>query len=358
MREQNRDKIWPRPVMWAAVILLVYAGLRYALPCFLPLLLGGILAAVLHPPAMWLCGRIGCAYRPCAVAVATLALSALGLILWALGGLIYAQGSALILKLPAFYRETAVPFLDGLQGFLAKAEGHFHTAGAASAGWASSAGATLGEMVTAFSGRMLGWAGSLVSALPSGMLTVSFTVLSTYLFLMDYRRIASFAIRILPASTLRPLVESKRFLLGKVEKVISAYLLILVITFIEITLGLWLLRVPYFAVIGLTIALLDILPFIGSGMVLIPWGLLTLFVQKNTPLGLGLLILYGIVATVRFWIEPRIVGGRIGLHPLATLTAMYAGLRLFGFWGFLTAPLLVTLGVHLYRSGMIFRRTQ
>ena len=354
--ENGRMRAFLLRFAWiAAVLALIWAGLRFALPCFLPLIIGGILAAVLHPAAVWLCDRIGRAYRPCAIFVAVLALLLLGLLLWGFGGLIYTQSSALAVKLPGFFRETVVPFLDEVQQWWGTLGERFG-GGTAAASWSKTAESAFGEMLTAFSGRMLGWAGNLVGALPSLALTISFSVLSTILFLMDYRRITSFAIRLLPSSALRPLVESKRFLLGSVKKVVGAYLLIMLITFGEIAVGLWLLRVPYFAVIGLVIALLDILPFIGSGMVLIQWGILELLIQKNTPLGLGLMILYAVVALVRFWMEPRIVGGRIGLHPLATLTAMYAGLRLFGFWGFILAPLFVTLVVHLYQCGLLSQR--
>ena len=84
---------------------------------------------------------------------------------------------------------------------------------------------------------------------------------------------------------------------------------------------------------------------------MIPWGLFHLLPGHRSPLGLGLLLLYAVVAVVRMWLEPRIVGRRIGLHPLATLTAMYAGLRLFGFWGLLLAPLGTTLLLHLAQGG-------
>ena len=182
---------------------------------------------------------------------------------------------------------------------------------------------------------------------------MTFTVLSTIFFLQDYAGITGFIVRSLPGRWLRPMVESKRYLFGAVQKVLLAYLCIMFITFGEIALGLWLLRVPYFAAIAFAIALLDILPFIGSGLFLIPWGAYHLLISRQTALGAGLLLLYAVVTVVRMWLEPRIVGGRIGLHPLATLTAMYAGLKIFGFWGLLLAPLGTTLLLHLRQGGYL-----
>ena len=79
---------------WGVLIGLSYLGLRYALPCFLPLVLGAVLGSALHPAAAGLCQRTGWRYRPCAVLVAVAALTGLGLLLWGIGGLVIRQGSA------------------------------------------------------------------------------------------------------------------------------------------------------------------------------------------------------------------------------------------------------------------------
>lgn len=353
MREKKRtDK--PTALVTALLLAaLVLWAARELLPAVLPLLLGGALAALLHPAAAGLCDRLGCGYRLAAVLTAVSAALLLGLFLWGLGGVLITQGSALLEKLPDFLNETMLPLAEEAEVWWEERMALFPGGLPLGEGTGRSLGETAGEIFSFLSAKLLAAAGSFLSALPGTLLTLSFTVLSAFLFLMDYRRVTSFLIRILPAKTLRPLVESKRFLIGSVRKVVAAYLSIMLITFGEISLGLWLLRVPYFAVIGFGIALLDILPFIGSGLILIPWGLLETFLLGHPSLGVGLLLLYAVVSVVRFFLEPRIVGGKIGLHPLATLTAMAAGLRLFGFWGFVLAPLLVTLLVHLERKGML-----
>ena len=97
---------------WGVVLGLCYLGLRYALPCFLPLVLGAVMAAALHPAAAGLCRRLGWRYRPCAVLVAVAALTLLGLMLWGIGGVVVRQGSALLPQIPAFYRETLLPLAE------------------------------------------------------------------------------------------------------------------------------------------------------------------------------------------------------------------------------------------------------
>ena len=146
--------------------------------------------------------------------------------------------------------------------------------------------------------------------------------------------------------------ESKDFLVGTVRQVLKAYLLIMAITFGEISLGLWLLRVDYYLIIGLTVAVLDILPVLGSGSILIPWGIWTLL-GGNLPLGAGILLLYAVVTGVRTVLEPRLVGGGMGLSPLVTLISMYVGMKLLGVGGLILAPMAVTLVLFLEESGHI-----
>ena len=85
--------------------------------------------------------------------------------------------------------------------------------------------------------------------------------------------------------------------------------------------------------------LVDALPVLGTGMVLIPWALIC-FLGGNSIRGLGLLGLYATAALVRSVLEPKLVGSHLGLDPLVTLIAMYCGLRLWGLAGMLLLPML------------------
>ena len=99
---------------------------------------------------------------------------------------------------------------------------------------------------------------------------------------------------------------------------------------------------PYTLLPALLISLVDVLPLLGAGTVLAPWGVIELL-RGNTGLGTGLLALCGIVLALRQISEPRILGGSIGLHPLATLFAAYVGLGLFGVFGMVLGPIVLLL---------------
>ena len=120
-------------------------------------------------------------------------------------------------------------------------------------------------------------------------------------------------------------------------------------TFIEIYIGLLLLRIPYPLLISLAVATVDILPVFGAGAVLIPWIGIS-FSLGSVRVGIGLLILYGVITVVRQIAEPYIVGQRIGIHPFISLTAMFTGFMLFGALGGLLMPFLLAMIVDMRRN--------
>ena len=105
-----------------------------------------------------------------------------------------------------------------------------------------------------------------------------------------------------------------------------------VLHFVIVFTGFSLLRIKYSFLLALLISIFDAFPFFGTGAFLIPAAIYNLFTH-NIKSGLGFLAIYGCVIITRQLIEPKIVGDNIGLHPLATLMSMYAGMKLMGILG-------------------------
>ena len=123
-------------------------------------------------------------------------------------------------------------------------------------------------------------------------------------------------------------------------------------TFAERAVGFSILGLPYALLSALVIALVDILPVFGTGTVLVPWSVGAFF-TGNTKLGLCLAALYGIITVIRQIAEPKILGSSVGMHPLATLLAMYIGLKLCGIGGLFLFPIGAVILKNLNESGFI-----
>ena len=101
------------------------------------------------------------------------------------------------------------------------------------------------------------------------------------------------------------------------------------------------------------VAVVDLMPILGIGLVLLPWALVV-GVMGNMFLAIGMLALYLVITAIRNVVEPKLVGRKIGLHPLATLISMFVGLQLFGIIGMFLFPLSLSLLVQFKRDGIGF----
>lgn len=114
------------------------------------------------------------------------------------------------------------------------------------------------------------------------------------------------------------------------------------VTALVLVIGFYVLQIPYAPVWAVLVALIDALPVLGTGMVLVPWSVVC-FLQGDSARGIGLLGIYAVAALLRSVLEPRLVGKQLGLDPLITLLAIYVGYRLLGFGGMIIAPLLAVV---------------
>lgn len=138
---------------------------------------------------------------------------------------------------------------------------------------------------------------------------------------------------------------------GSIAGLIKGYVILWIITYTELTVGFFILGVKFAPIIALLVAFVDLLPIFGTGTVLVPWAVADLIVG-NTYTGIGLIILYILITLIRNFAEPKIIGSQIGINPLLTLIAMFAGLRLFGFWGLIIFPLALITVIKYYKAQM------
>lgn len=115
--------------------------------------------------------------------------------------------------------------------------------------------------------------------------------------------------------------------------------LLSLVTYGIVSLGLLFLRVPYGFFWALLVAVIDAVPMLGTGIVLLPWALVRLLQGEHLQ-AIGLLLIFGAASLTRATLEPRLVGKQLGLDPLLTLIALYCGYQFWGFWGLLLAPVL------------------
>ena len=190
---------------------------------------------------------------------------------------------------------------------------------------------------------------NLAQALPGALFFLLVTVISLVYFSLDLDGINAAMRSLLPDSTRRTVSKVKRGIFSAAKKYFLSYLLIMLITYAELFVGFLVLRVSGAAVLALLVALLDILPVIGVGTVLVPWSIFS-FAVGNHFMGIGLLVLFVVNTVVRQFSEPKIVGKSLNIHPILTLAAIYIGYALFGVLGLVLFPLTIAALGFLFRE--------
>lgn len=186
------------------------------------------------------------------------------------------------------------------------------------------------------------------------MLLVSFIiwVVASIFLTIDYQNVMSFLMRQVPERHIETVRLTKSLCTNTIFKLFRAYLLLMTITFVELSISFSLLRIPYALLVAALIALVDILPVLGTGTILIPWAIISL-VMGTYKLFIGLGITYIVVTVIRNVLEPRLVSQQIGLNPLVTLFFMFLGLRAIGIFGMLLFPVIVMVLIQLQENGRI-----
>ncbi len=333
--------------MWAT------AAVMWILPATLPFWLGMAIAWILKPLTLWLCNIFQFRRKNAVFSVLLLFYILIGAFLWLICSVLFSQSQALVEELPAFYEETVQPILHrwtlGINGLL---DNFSPNTAQLLIKRSDEFAASLSSSLSGFSSAALSQATSIAKRIPFWLTTVAFSILCSVFISLDYNKVINFLIRQFPQQWRPMIFRIKDFLCNTLLKMAKAYLILLLITFAQLLLGFYLLGIKKPFIFALILSLLDLLPFIGTGLVLLPLSIYYI-ISGKAALGSGLLILYGILTVVRNIMEPKLVGSSIGLDPICTLVAMYAGLRIFGFIGLISAPVSILLLCFLQREGYI-----
>lgn len=324
----------------------VWLTLAYALPLTLPFLLGAALALAAEPMVKFLCNRFRFP-RPLAAGLGvTAAFCFLAMAILLVCGLIVRELGVLAGYLPNLEdaaQNSMSALSQWLLGLIARLPLGVRDILTQNVTEFFSGSSALLEQAVRF---VLNLAGGILSHVPDSALILGTGIISSYMISAKLPSIQAWCTTRLSQTRIRPMADTFRRLKAALFGWLKAQLKLSGITWILLTLGLILLRVPYAVLWSSLIALLDAFPVLGTGTVLLPWSLLC-FSQGETVRAIGLLGIYGVITLSRSILEPKLVGKHLGLDPLATLFSLYAGYKLWGLGGMILAPILAVAAVQL-----------
>lgn len=328
-----------RWLLLAGSFLGIWLFLKYLFPIFLPFFLGFLLALAAEP-AVRFATRLKLPRWAATGMGVSLTLVLLTGLVGLLGASVVKELGVLAGRLPDL-QDTATQTADKLRIFLEnaadKAPDGVRPLVDRSVDRLRDSGSALMEQATV---RLPGAISGFLSRVPDGALGLGTGILSGFMFSARLPKLKmqirdrlpeAWKTKLFPA-----LKRSKNALLGwlKAQAKLAA------VTFCIITAGLLLLKIPFAPLWAAGIALVDAVPLLGTGTVMVPWAVISL-IQGRQLQAIGLLCIFGAALLTRTTLEPRLVGRHLGLDPLVTLVFLYLGYRFWGILGMLLAPMLV-----------------
>ena len=360
---ENRKSFIINFFYFAIFIGLYYFVVKYAFGYILPFVVAAALAVFLQKPVRKISSKI---HIKAHGAVSTILVLLIVVIIVGAAGLL---GWVLVSELKEFFtylfsrfdsvNDVIVTVREFVMGIVAKLP---HGLGATVSNYVSDFFNNLSTESSGIDMEMLSaplsGAWSVVKGIPSAFLSVLVTIISCVFMTSEYDLIKNMILDMLTESKGKKLVSSKQTVTRGISKLVKAYATLMLITFGEMFLGLNLMKLigvyegGYIAIIAFVTCIVDIIPVLGTGTVLIPWAVYNL-VMGNVGLGIGLLVLYAVITVLRQILEPKLVANQAGLPAIATIMAMFIGARLFGAFGILLLPLTVIILKLMYDEGVI-----
>lgn len=323
----------------AIIALLV---IQYILPNMAPFIIAFIVAALLQLPLNKMDIKRKPMRKLASIALCAIFYLIVFVIVLVVGARLIKETGDLVRAIPKLFSEL-VPFInrgfDEVEVTVAAYDANLATV---IDQMATSTLKTISQTVTDFSAKALILVTGYATSIPGTIVSVVITVISTFFMAIDFDLVLGFLKKLIPSSKRELVDTSMHYTKSMIGVYIKSYTMLFSLTFVELTIGFSLLKIPYSVLLALIISIFDLLPILGTGGILLPWALI-LLVMGNIKLAAGIAALYVIITAVRQTLEPKIVGAQIGLHPLATLISMIVGLRLFGLPGLIACP--VTLAV-------------
>jgi sporulation integral membrane protein YtvI len=337
--------MWKKWV-WTAVVAVI---ILFLVPYSLPLIFAFLTAVMLEGMVQWIIKKLNFKRLQAVIAVFIGYVLLLGVIGYNLISIIAHQAVSLSQRTPTFVRDfyrTAILPLMGKWEFYSKNFPHeviLQIEG------------TIEKNVNtldSFLQQLIASTINLLTAIPGFLIEFLVYLIALFLFSLELPRL-----KVKLESHLREQTRQKVFLVGsQLNKAgvgfLKAQVILSLVTFIMAMAGLSILGVKYTGLLSILIVIVDILPILGTGSVLVPWAVIAIL-QDNNFLGIGLIILFLVITVVRRVIEPKIYSQSLGISPLASLVSMYIGLKLLGLAGIFIGPIVVIIYDTLRKANII-----
>lgn len=317
----------------AIVFLAIYLGIQ-----FWPFLIGIILALLLEKPVEFFMKKFKTSRKLIGTIMVVLVYILLGVIISLIVSALVKEALALSTKIPSIFDNLKLEyntiyksiseFLNSISTEISDAIYKF--------------GLELLSEVTQIATDVVNSVVSFIMFVPNIMIYIIITFLATLFLVTDRRTIARFMTEPLPNSLVKRISTAVINCFKSLGGYFKAVCIMITITFVELLIAFSIIGIDYPLSIALIVAIVDALPILGTGTILLPWAIYSA-ITGNIGMGIALLVIYLVITVVRQLIEPKVVSKNIGIHPFITLLCMYIGFKLIGLFGLVVGPVVLVI---------------
>lgn len=351
----QRGRLWLRlglrAVLALAVIAILYLAGPRLLSLFFPFVLALVLAWLLNPAIRFLQKKVGASRN----------LAALGLLLLLFtlaGGALFLLSYNTIVELRALvdnWQSIWGGFLAVLDQAGGLADRLFAYLPGELVAWCQNMAAQLVEwaqnLIPDLLSRAAAGAGSTAMKVPSFVVASIVFVMASYFIMADYPHIRYLAMERMSPDTIGLLRFIKHTAAAAFGGYVKAQLILSIGVFFILLVGFTLIGQSYSLLLALLLAVMDFIPIIGAGTVMLPWAAVSLFAH-DLRTAVELLVIWGVIALFRRVGEPKVVGNQTGLPPILSLTSIYVGMQLAGVAGMILGPVVFLVVLNICQAGV------
>lgn len=318
-------------LMLIGIIAGVYLGMKFIVPLFIPFLFAGIIVMMIYPCVKWLHRKIKMNKGIAATIIMLLIGSLIFVLIWLLCAQLFEQIKNISTRIHIYERQLC-------HLIRCSCESVERTFGIDAVNFEALILKNVNDMADSLRAdtfpNLMNNSFFYIKGFAEFIGAIIIAIISGILLAKDYDGIKEKCCKYEGFQMICEILQKVMMIAGTF---IKAQLIIMLVTAILCVITFWLLKNPYALLLGLIIGLLDALPFIGTGIVLIPWALIELLSGRYVN-AVALLILFAVCALSREFLEPKLIGKKLGIYPIVIMIAIYVGIKLYGVAGIIMGP--------------------
>lgn len=335
---------------YCTIIVAAFLSIKFLIPFLMPFLIGFTIAFILKPLTKIISKKTHISHKICGAAVVILSYCLLTTSIWLVCIKVISTIQSFTAENQGIFVNRIMPTIKNLSyNFSAFCDNIAPNLGFKTEEVLEKIAGSIDKTIADTSKMLIIYAAKIGSAIPNFLINLTFAVTSSIYISTDYLKMAQTLDDITPKNLKKFIQTIKIYTTNTIIKYLKAYSLLTIISFISLSIGFLIIKIKNPIGIAALISICDLIPLLGSNIVVFPW-IIILILLNNFSLAIKIGIIFAIVNIFRGFLEPKIIGTQIGLHPVITLITFYIGMKLFGFLGLILIPTIAQIGFTIYKQ--------